>query len=258
MGVAAADFDADGATDLFVTNLDLETNTLYKNLGSGRGFLDVTDASGLGIDSWRRTGFGAVAFDAELDGDLDLYVANGRVTRGEPQPGCQLPEPWASLAEPALFHVNDGRGHFASLGAAAEELCGSVEVSRGVAAGDVDGDGDVDLLVGSIHGRARLYRNDAPRKGRPLVVRAIDPRLKRDAIGAQVSVVTSLGRQVRTIASGGSYLSSSPPIAYFGLPEQSRLERIEVRWPDGLRESFAPEPSGGVRRLLRGEGSQDG
>jgi hypothetical protein len=254
MGVVAADLDGDLRIDLFVTNLDRETNTYYRNLGPGIGFSDMTEAVGLGVGCWERTGFGTVALDAELDGDLDLVVANGRVTFGERQPGVTLPAPWDKLAEPSLFYANDGTGRFAPLAAGLESLVGAIEVSRGVALGDIDSDGDPDLLVGSIQGRARLYRNDAPRRGRPLVLRAIDPRWRRDAIGARVSLVTGGGRQTRTITSGFSYLSSSPPVAYFGVPARETVERIEVRWPDGTLESFVPGP-GMALLLVRGEGA---
>jgi hypothetical protein len=254
MGVVAGDFDGDGKSDVFVTNLDRETNTLYRNLGGERGFSDVTEAVGVGLGCWNRTGFGTVALDAELDGDLDLFIANGRVTFGERQDGARLPAPWDELAEPNLFYLNDGTGRFALAEEGVESLVGSIDVGRGAALGDVDADGDPDLLLGAIHGAARLYRNDAPRRGRPLAVRAVDPRWRRDAIGARVTLVTDRRRQARTITAGFSYLSTSPPVAYFGVPEGERVERIEIRWPDGTHEAF-PAAEGPALVLVRGAGS---
>jgi hypothetical protein len=256
MGVVAADLDGDGALDLFVTNLDRETNSLYRGLGPGRGFQDDTDVAGVGLDSWDRTGFGVVAIDAELDGDLDLFIANGRVkVADEPHPlAARLPEPWNGLAEPNLFHSNEGGSRFRLATAEAGDLCAGAAVSRGVATGDVDGDGDLDLLVGTIHGPARLYRNDAPRHGEALLVQAFDPRLRRDAVGARVTIEGGGRRQVRTITGGFSYLSSSPPVAHFGIPRPAEVESVEVRWPDGLVERFPAEPASGTRRLVRGSG----
>jgi predicted nucleotidyltransferase len=253
MGVVAADFDNDGWPDLFMTHLARETNTLYRNLGPGKGFSDLTDAVGLGVESWNRTGFGTVAIDFELDGDLDLVVANGRVHLEPPLPEAKLPEPWNVLAEPNNLYVNDGSGHFRDLGAASGSFSRRYEVSRGVAVGDLDSDGDIDLLLVNAQGPARLYRNEAPREGAPLAVRVVDPSLNRDAIGARVSVVAGERRWVRTITRGLGYCSSSPPVAHFGLPDGTVVERIEVRWPDGPTESFAPA-TGPAVLLVRGEG----
>lgn len=112
MGVVAADFDNDLDLDLFVTHLDRETNTLYRNRGNGRSFEDVTGPSGLASSSRTLTGFGTTAFDLELDGDLDLVVVNGRVTRGRPRAASRVGPPWDAFAEPNLIYVNDGDAHF--------------------------------------------------------------------------------------------------------------------------------------------------
>ena len=250
MGVLAADFDNDAFSDLFVTHLRKETNTIYRNNGDGTGFSDISAMSGLGKSSMPYTGFGTIAVDVELDGDLDILVANGRVQRGDPLPGAGVPPPWDLFSEPNLFYLNDGSARFSLACDLLAPFCEPIEITRALATGDIDDDGDLDVLVSNIQGRARLYRNDAPRAGHWLSVRAFDPRLNRDALGARVVLVFSGSRQLRTISSGYSYLSSSPPRAHFGLGDASSADRIEVTWPDGLKEQF---PVGAVDRVLRVE-----
>jgi hypothetical protein len=259
MGVVAADFDGDALPDLFMTHLVNESNTLYRNLGSGLGFEDATVSSGLASGSAPFTGFGNVAFDAELDGDLDLALVNGRVLRG-PRLPSELAPPWDDYAEPNLLYRNLGGGRFERADEQAGEFYRRTEISRGLAIGDLDGDGDGDLLLSNGQGPARIYRNDAPRRGRGLRLEAWDPRLGRLAEGAVV--VAELGdRRLRRVQGrGSSYLSSSEPTMLFGLGEAARTDRFVVRWPDGLREVFAgveaPAGSGtvGRLRLVRGAG----
>ena len=187
MGVVAGDLDNDGDLDLFLTHLAVETNTFYRNLGRDAGFRDDTGQSGLGSSSMVYTGWGIAAFDADLDGDLDLAVANGRVKHGKGLPGVNMEPPWDVYSEPNLFYLNDGSGQFKLAGEAARSFSAPIEITRGLATGDIDSDGDLDLLVSNIQGKARLYRNDIPAKGHWLQVQAVDPRWKRDAIGARVT-----------------------------------------------------------------------
>ncbi len=256
MGVVAADFDNDTHVDLFITHLTQETNTLYRNVGGGAGFIDITGRSGLGASSMTYTGFGTAALDVELDGDLDIVVVGGKVVLGNPHPNSSVPAPWDRLAEPNLFFVNDGNARFEPVDQPVEALCGRVEVTRGLAIGDIDSDGDLDILISNVQGPARLYRNITPRKGHWLIVRAVDPSLRRDAIGARVTVLCNGQRQVRTITRGFSYLSSSDPRAHFGLGDVNRVDRIEVRWPDGLRESFRATDVDRVVQVTRGTGKR--
>jgi len=254
MGVVAADLDGDEHLDLFVTHLGGQTNTLYANLGDGT-FRDDTGAAGLAHSSLPYTGFGTVAFDVELDGDPDLLVANGKVFRGAAHEETSVPRPWSFFAEPNLFYLNLGSGRFEARADLAPALTGPVEVSRALALGDIDNDGDLDLLLANAQGRARLFRNEAPRAGHWLLVRAVDPRLKRDAIGARVTVVAGQTRIVRSITRAYSYLASNDPRAHFGLGPLEDVERIEVRWPDGLRESFDAPGLDRVVTLERGAGT---
>ncbi|RME38676.1 MAG: CRTAC1 family protein [Planctomycetota bacterium] len=253
MGVVAADFDGDGRLDLFMTHLRTESNTYYRNLGA-MGFVDATGESGLGWTSVPYTGFGTAAFDVELDGDLDLLIVNGRVNHGKVLPGARLDPVWNTYAEPNLFYLNNGHGRFQPAGRELDTICAPVEVSRGLAVGDIDRDGDLDVLLTNGDGPARLYRNDAPRRGNWLIVRAIDPRYHRDALCARVTVVTADRRLVRTINGGFSYLSASEPLAHFGLGDASTVERLEVRWPDGMRESFPVGALNTYVTVRRGEG----
>jgi hypothetical protein len=256
MGVVAADFDGDGTLDLFVTHLLNESNILFLNRGAGRGFRDATGASGTGPSSVPLTGFGVVAFDADLDGDLDLFVVNGRVTRGEPKAGSVPPAPWDEFPEPKLLYLNDGHAHFTLATQLAGEVGSALEVSRGLALGDIDDDGDLDFVVGNIASRARVCLNEAPRAGHWLRVRAFDPRLKRDALGTVVTVSAGGKRFVRCCESSSSFISSSDPRAHFGLGRVERVDAIEVLWPDGLSETFACPGLDRTLELRRGEGQR--
>ena len=256
MGIIAADFDEDARPDLFMTHLTFQSNTFYRNRGDGTGFDDMTGASGLGATSRMFTGFGVVAFDIELDGDLDLLVANGKVQRGETRADSSIGPPWNDYAEPNLLYVNDGQAKFSPVRDDLSTYSSKVEMTRGLAMGDIDRDGDLDVLFSNNNGPARLYRNDAPRQGHWLMVEAFDPALKRVAIGARVSIHAGERAIHRTIRRSFSYLSSHDPHAHFGLGAIEQIDRIEVLWPDGLRETFAGVPVDQYISLKRGEGGR--
>lgn len=256
MGVVVADLDGDLTLDLFITHLSGETNTLYLNRGGGRGFQDATGKSGTAASSIPFTGFGVAAMDVELDGDQDLLVVNGRVTWGEPNPRSLAPAPWDRLAESKLFYRNDGQGRFTLDLDLAGELGSSVEVSRGLAYGDLDEDGDLDVAVNNTESRSRVFFNEAPRAGRWLIVRAMDPRYRRDALGARVQVEAGGRRLVRPIESSSSYLASNDPRAHFGLGRVDSVDVVRIAWPDGLREDFDVACVDCAVELRRGEGRE--
>ncbi len=253
MGVVAADFDNDGDFDLFLTHLRDETNTFYRNLGSGLGFEDNTTQVGLAAASTPYTGFGTAPIDIDLDGDLDLVIANGRVKRGEPLTD-ELPDPWNVYAEPNLVYRNDA-GTFRILTDEVRDFVVEIEVGRGLATGDLDGDGDLDLVLSNIASQARLYRTEAS-AGHWLLVDAVDPGLRRRALGARVTVQAGEHQQVRTVQGAMSYLSASDPRAHFGLGETSDPVAVTIRWPDGQQELFENIAVDQAIVLQRGEGKQ--
>ncbi|MGE5193502.1 MAG: CRTAC1 family protein, partial [Deltaproteobacteria bacterium] len=220
MGVAWGDYDGDGLDDLFITTLRGETNLLL--LGrSGECFSDETPASGLGPPGLEFTWFGVVALDLENDGDLDLVIVNGRVKRAPPLKTARLNRFWNDYAEPSQIFLNDGGGHFADASREGGEFSARVEVMRALAYADIDNDGDFDLLVTTCAGPARLYRNDTPRKGSWLMLRAYDPALNRDAIGARIEVLVGSRRFHREVNPSSSYLASNDVRVHFGLGDVS-------------------------------------
>lgn len=256
MGLVLADLNGDLRDDLLVTNLRDEVNSLY--LAQDEGFLDQTAASGLGPPSMLLTGFGVTAGDLDLDGQVDIAVANGRVRRDVALPGSAMPAPWDRLAEPGSLYLGLGAGQYHPADAATcGPFCADQDLGRGLVSGDVDGDGDLDLIRGGIEGPLRLYRNEAPRRGGWLILRLVDERYRRDAIGATVTLRTADGRRWRrTLSGGGSYGSAGPMDLHFGLGDSAAGLEAEVAWPDGLRERFALRCQDCRLSLQRGSGRQ--
>ncbi len=254
MGVALGDVDGDGLLDLFATHLTEELHTLWRQEARGL-FQDRTGPSGLAAPGWRGTGFGTVLGDFDQDGDLDLAIANGRVSRDRmARPGAG-PFSWDAYAERNQLFANDGRGRFRDVSPGNGPFCGTPRLGRGLAVGDVDGDGALDLLVCNVAGPARLYRNAVPGRGRGLLVRAVDPSLGgRDACGAEVTVRAG-GRSWRGLINPGhSYQCSNDPRAHFGLGTVRRVDAIEVVWPDGSEETFPGAEAGAAVLLRKGQG----
>jgi hypothetical protein len=254
MGVALGDVDGDGLYDLFVTHLTDETHTLWKQ-GPRGAFKDRTGALGLAHSRWRGTGFGAVLADFDHDGTLDLAFVNGRVARG-PTLNAALGAHWGLYAERNQLFVNEGGGHFRDVSLQNGAFCGTANVARGLAWGDVDGDGALDLLVTTVAGPARLYRNVAPKRGHWLLVRAVDPALRRDALGAEVRVRAGGKEFLRLIGPAGSYLSSGDARAHFGLGPAERVEGIDIVWPDGTKETFEGRAADQAITLEKGKGTR--
>jgi len=245
MGVTAGDVNGDGLLDLFMTNLARENNSLFRGATGGL-FRDFTTESGMTQDDLPTTGFGCGFFDYDHDGGLDLAVVNGRVKRGPVLPAARLGEFWNHYAEPSFLFRNDGAGAFTNVSALAGSFAERVEVTRGLAFGDLDRDGDLDMVVSNGDNSLRVFRNDAPKEGRHwLLVRAMTGR--RDALGAQITVSAGGRKHLRPVLAAYSYMSSNDPRAHFGLGDADRVEGLEVLWPDGRRQRF---PSGSVDREL--------
>ncbi len=251
MGIALGDIDADSNLDLFVTHLRGESNTLYRNTGEN-GFWDETTSTRLAGPGIPFTGFGSGFFDYDNDGDLDLAIANGRVTRGLLLVDRKNTNYWDDYAEPNMLFENNGSGRFQNISGFAKGFCAKIENSRGLAFGDVDNDGDIDLLLSNSGGKARLIRNDVAGKGHWLIVRLIDPTSKSTVTGAKITAVVNGKKIHRQVAPYYSYLSSNDPRVHFGLGSATVVEEILIQWPDGKKQSFSGVTANQIITLEKG------
>jgi enediyne biosynthesis protein E4 len=232
MGVDTADFDGSGFPGIAITNFDNEMIGLFRPAGKG-AYNDVALQAGVGLPSQNTLGFGCVFIDAGLDGSQDLIVANGHIDetvrniRGN-----------VGYAQPPQLFLNNGQGQFRDVAAAAGTDFARPKVGRGLAYGDFDRDGDLDLLMTTNNGPAYLYRNDQLAGNRSIRFALVGTQSNRDAIGANVRIEYQGTSQSCMVKSGSSYLSQSELAATFGLGKPDRISRVVIQWPNGRVEDY--------------------
>ena len=248
MGTDFGDYDGDGLLDLAVTNFMLETHNIFRNLRHGL-FADATFESGLGPPTLPFVGFGATFIDYDNDGELDLAIADGHVLDN-----ADYFSPNATYAQRNLLFRNEGAGRLKEIGRTSGPGFALVKVSRGLAAGDIDNDGDLDLLVTNNGQTTDLLRNDGGNRGNSLLLHLIGKKSNRDAIGARVRVTTGTKTQVREVKAGSSYLGQNDLRVHFGLGTATQIDRVEIRWPGSGTEVVRNVPVNRIVTIVEGEG----
>jgi enediyne biosynthesis protein E4 len=239
MGVDVADFDNSGSPGVAITNFDNEMIGFYRL--NGNSFEDIAPQTGIGLASKNSLGFGCAFLDVNLDGWLDFAVANGHIDetvrniRGN-----------VGYAQPPQLFLNDSKGGFHDVAAEVGGSFDQPKVGRGLAFGDIDRDGDLDLLITTNNGPAYLYRNDQFAGNRSIRFQLAGTKSNRDAIGAVVRVFTGGMTQLRMVKGGSSYLSQSELPVTFGLEKRDKIDRVVIDWPSGRTEEYKDLPAGHI------------
>ena len=242
MGVTLGDYDHDGRLDLFITNFDDDYNTLYRNDGQG-SFTDVSYATKVAGVSLPYVGWGTWFFDYDNDGWPDLLVVNGHVYP-------QLP----TYRQRNFVHHNNRDGTFSEVAAQLGAPFAEVRTGRGAAFGDIDNDGDVDVVINNLDGPPQLLRNDGGNAGNSVLLKTIGVKSNRDGIGARVKIVSGDLTQISEVYSGGSYLSQSDLRIHFGLDKRTRIDLIEVHWPSGVVDKVTNVGANKIMTIKEGQG----
>lgn len=245
MGVTLGDYDHDGRLDLFVTNFDDDYNVLYHNDGRG-SFTDVSYATKVAAVSLPYVGWGTKFFDYDNDGWVDLLVINGHVYP-------QLP----TYKQRNLMHHNNRDGTFSEVGDELGAPFAEKRTGRGAAFGDIDNDGDVDVVINNLDGAAQLLRNDGGHTNNSVLVKTIGAKSNRNGIGARVSIVSGDLKQVEEVCSGATYISQNDLRLHFGLENRTKIDLIEVRWPSGAIDRVANLSANKILTVKEGKGLVD-
>jgi enediyne biosynthesis protein E4 len=247
MGADAADYDNSGLPSLVVTNFSQQMVGLYRNEGHGF-FIDEAPHSAIGKSSRLTLGFGCFFFDVDLDGRLDLLVANGHIDETIRQVESHI-----SYAESPHLFLNEGNGQFRDVAALVGSSFAQPKVARGCAYGDYDNDGDLDVLITTNNGPPYLYRNDGC-TNHSIRFRTVGTRSNRDGVGTNIRIWTPEGMRWLTVKSGSSYLSQSDRSVTFGLGQFRGVERTVLEWPSGLRQELGKLGAGRTYVVEEGKG----
>jgi enediyne biosynthesis protein E4 len=242
MGVTLGDYDHDGRLDLFVTNFDDENNTLYHNEGKG-SFTDVSFSAKVAAVSLPYVGWGTKFFDYDSDGWVDLLVVNGHVYP-------QLP----TYKQRNLMHHNDRDGTFSEVGEQLGPPFAEKRTGRGAVFGDLDNDGDVDIVINNLDGSPQLLRNDGGNTNNSVLIKVIGVKSNRSGIGARVTIVSGDLKQVEEVYSGGTYISQNDLRLHFGVEKRTKVDSIEVRWPSGVVDKVTGVNVNKVLTIKEGQG----
>jgi len=245
MGTTAADFSHDGRFDIFKTNFADDTHTFYRNQGDNN-FTDATIESGLAVNT-RYLGWGTAALDIDNDGWKDLILANGHV-----YPEVDGGHSGEHFKQGRLLYWNRGDGQFFDLSSQAGIGIADAHASRGLAIGDLDNDGEEEIVIVNMGEPPSLLKNFAPPAGNSILIRLLTAT-NRDAIGARVTLTANEQTQIDEVRSGGSYLSQNDFRLHFGLGKANAAE-MSVRWLDGKTESFSKVAVGQIVTIQEGKG----
>jgi enediyne biosynthesis protein E4 len=248
MGTEFADYDGDGRLDLVVTNHEFETTSLFHNDGGGV-FADVTLDAGISSPTLPFVGFGVAFFDVDNDADLDLPIVNGHVIDN-----TALFRPGSTHAQRKLLFQNTNGRRFAEVSRQSGSGFTRDDVGRTLIGGDIDNDGDIDLVVTNNGGALDVLRNAGGNARNSIEIRVVGSRSNRDGLGARVTVTAGGHAQVREVKSGSSYLGQNDLRAHVGLGEAARVERMDVRWPAGKTDTIRDVAANQIVTITEGQG----
>jgi hypothetical protein len=249
--VDTGDFDGSGHTGLVITNFDNEMTGLYRRAKNGR-YEDIAVSAGVGVPTRDTLGFGCLFLDINLDGALDLLIANGHI-----DDTVRNIRRSVAYAQPPRLFLNDGRGRFRDVAAQAGASFVSPKVARGLACADIDRDGDLDILMTTNGGDARLYRTDVTNGNRSIRFRLQGTKSNRDAIGATVRLFDRSGNQSRMVRSGSSYLSQSELPVTFGVGKRTEIDRLVIEWPSGRIDEHKNLAAGRSYECVEGQRTRE-
>jgi enediyne biosynthesis protein E4 len=248
MGTEFADYNGDGRLDLVVTNHEFETTSLFRNDG-GFSFVDVTLDAGISSSTLPFVGFGVAFFDLDNDADLDLSMVNGHVIDN-----TALFRAGSTHAQRKLLFQNTNGRRFTEISQQSGSGFAKDGVGRTLIGGDIDNDGDIDLVVTNNGGAAEVLRNTGGNARNAIEIRVAGTRNNRDGLGARLTITAGGRTQVREIKSGSSYLGQNDLRAHVGLGEAARVDRIDVRWPSGQTESIRDVAANQIVTVTEGKG----